>query len=229
MRLLFMTLVFAVGFAGTVNAQSPDVADVLSAIRAAYDQVSADDASTPRANLATRLEHLGDVDQVGRLAFQRIDLSRLSAPDAKAARDAAWREIGAHDIANQAELKRLLPPSGWFLRSAVGPRAERAAFLVVQHAVNDPALMRDVLQRMEPAVATGEADGPSWAEMYDRVALDIDHRPQRYGTQVWCRHGEPWSLRDLEDSQHVDERRASVGIQQSEAAYMSQFSGLCPR
>jgi len=72
-------------------------------------------------------------------------------------------------------------------------------------------------------VAKGEADGGQYALMYDRVALDFDNRPQRYGTQVWCRDG-GWKPREVEDPAHLDERRNAVGLKKSEAEYLKLFS-----
>ena len=52
----------------------------------------------------------------------------------------------------------------------------------------------------------------------------FDHKPQRYGSQVVCKAG-VWQPRDLEDPDHVDQRRKAVGLPETEAAYLKYFAG----
>jgi hypothetical protein len=119
----------------------------------------------------------------------------------------------------------MMPATGWFTRSKYGKRASDAAFLIVQHAVNDPDLMRDGLKRMTPFVGTGEIDDQQYALLYDRISLQFDYKPQRYGSQVVCRAG-TWQPDTLEDPDHVDERRKAVGMRQTEAEYLKYFGKM---
>ena len=125
---------------------------------------------------------------------------------------ASIREFDPIDAANTARLRRLLPPgNGWFTISEYGRRAAEAAFTIVQHS-GDPALMREVLRRMEPLVGTSEIDGDGYGMMYDRLAAS-EGRLQRYGSQEsTCVGGHPAIPEDLEDPAHGDERRARLGM-----------------
>lgn len=192
-------------------------------VHAAYAKVAAEQAKqAPPASDRDRLERLLDEDQAGRAALAKIDLTSLLDADRKAASKAIWHEILTHDLADQRLLKTMMPARGWFVRSRYGEKAATAAFLIVQHAVNDPALMRDALARMKPLVAGGEVRGPDYALLHDRISLEFDHKPQLYGSQVACSGGK-WVPSDLADPAHLDARRKAMGFDKSEAEYLDYF------
>lgn len=118
--------------------------------------------------------------------------------------------MAAIDSANTTWLKAVVARRGWPGRSAVGPEASNAAFLIVQHAVQDSAFQAQALSLMERGVAKGEVRGADVAMLADRVAV---HRgqPQRYGTQAKLLEGR-LVLDPIADSAHVDERRAALGM-----------------
>ena len=176
---------------------------------------------TPRT-VRARLERLEAFDQAGREALSQ--LGDATGPD-RGAYDKALACMLAKDKADQAELKAILPPSGWFTRETYGKKAALGAWLVADHAVDDPDLMRIVLARMAPAAVRGGYDGTSYAIMFDRVAIVFDHRPQRYGTQVEC-HAGAWRPMALEAPEQVDARRRTAGFKETEAAYLESYSDL---
>ncbi|HZL00365.1 MAG TPA: hypothetical protein VFC47_10735 [Caulobacteraceae bacterium] len=100
---------------------------------------------------------MGETDQAGRGVLESIDLSSLPEEQRKTAHAAMWAKIKTHDLADQAVLKPLIPPEGWFLKSKYGDKAATAAFLIVQHAENDPALMRETLR--EAGTPRGQGRG----------------------------------------------------------------------
>jgi uncharacterized protein DUF6624 len=117
-----------------------------------------------------------------------------------------WRE---RDRANLAHLRELINKFGWPDTSAVGQQAAMSAFLIIQHA--DPAVQRELLPKMEDAVARDEASGQSLAYLVDRVRMGKGEK-QLYGTQIdFDEKGEP-AAANLEDPERVDERRAKVGL-----------------
>jgi len=188
----------------------------------AFTKVDAAQAALPTpASDRERLERLFDRDQAGRALMDKIDFAALPVSQQGPAFAMAGAEINRHDVENQAVLKALMPKNGWFLKSQYGQTATDAAFLVAQHATNDPDLMRDVLRRMEPLIGSGEINDGNYALLYDRVALDIDKKPQRYGTQVGCEAGK-WRPEPLEDPDHVDDRRKTVGLV-PESEYLAYF------
>ena len=83
--------------------------------------------------------------------------------------------------------------------------------MVVMHAIGDPDLLRKSLAVLENAVSAGEAPAWQFACLADRIAF-FEGRPQRYGTQLdWDDEGYN-SVYRLEDSEHVNEFRATVGL-----------------
>lgn len=206
---------------------SPRAEASAASVHQAYERVRAEQTLLPPpGNIAESLLRLEALDQAGREAMHSIDLKTLDETEARAAIDASWSQVVAQDIANQKTLKALIPSEGWFRISVHGKAATTAAFLIVQHAVNDPALMRSVLAKMESLRPLGEVSGEDYALLYDRVALEFDHEPQRYGSQVRCVNGK-MAPDNLEDPTQVDARRKAVGMKETEAQYLRHFPSSC--
>ncbi len=87
---------------------------------------------------------------------------------------------------------------------------ESAAFLIVQHAVQDTAFTRAMLPAIEKAHRHGELDGGAVAMLTDRLEVKAG-RPQIYGTQLSLKNGR-WVFDPIDDSVHVDERRHRMGL-----------------
>ena len=101
-------------------------------------------------------------------------------------------------------------PHGWPTPARVGREGARAAFLIVQHADRDRAFQEEYLTYLESAVAAGDAPGEALALLTDRVRV-AKGEPQLYGTQVNLTP-DGLVLLPIEDSLHVDERRAALGM-----------------
>ncbi|OAN51867.1 DUF6624 domain-containing protein [Sphingobium sp. TCM1] len=206
----------------TINP-SPTLNDFQNHIKKAYEVAEAEQARKPPAqNISEKLIRLGILDQTGRMAFQHLDFSSVPESERQAWRMAIFSEISRHDIKYQDELVKLIPEDGWFKISIYGKEAARSAFLIVQHATNNVTLMRQVLKKLGELWPSGEAEGQLYALMYDRVSLEFDKKPQLYGTQVKCNAGH-WEAYNLEDKNHVNARRTSVGMKQTLEEYLSTF------
>lgn len=201
---------------------TPEAAAMVALVHLAYAEVDKRLAALPPPSTdRERLERLFEIDQAGRNAMQTIDLSQLSEEDQEEAIKDIAGQITGHDLADQAALKKMLPKQGWFKKSEIGEKAEIAAFLIVQHAVNDAALMHATLAKIEAAAKRGDASGDRFALLYDRIALEFDHKPQRYGSQVACADG-LWAPLGLEDPVHLDDLRHALGLE-PEADYLKTF------
>ena len=183
-------------------------------------------ALPPAANDRERLERMGVLDQVGRRALNPIDLTLLPESERAAANSAMWAPLVATDERLMAELLTMVPPEGWFLKSAYGEQAASAAFLIVQHS--DLENWRRFVPILEPLVAAGEVDGQSYGLMYDRLAQN-EGRLQRYGTQVTCKAGK-WVIdrENLEDPDNADARRRDMGFRWTLAEYEQVFANHPP-
>lgn len=86
------------------------------------------------------------------------------------------------DRANTSRLKKLLQACGWPKRSRHGAKAVSDAWLLAQHADQDPKFQRWALRLLAVAVREGEAPSGPFAYLSDRVAT-AQGRQQLYGTQ----------------------------------------------
>lgn len=127
-------------------------------------------------------------------------------PPPKALMD-EWARID-HD--NTEWMKAVLARYGWPGKSLVGKDGASAAWLFVQHADMDKPFQKEAIKLLEAAVAKGEAEGKDLAYLTDRILVG-EGKPQRYGTQY---HEVDGKLvpQPIEDAEHVDARRAAVGL-----------------
>ena len=108
-------------------------------------------------------------------------------------------------------LAALIDAHGWPGRSRVGEEGARAAWLILQHAIRNPPLMRRGLTLLQGGASKGEVSPLDVAMLEDRIRT-FEGRPQRYGTQFdWDEHGRLSPLR-LEDPAGVDARRRAIGL-----------------
>jgi hypothetical protein len=113
--------------------------------------------------------------------------------------------IMASDERTTKALKDIVAKHGWPGKSLVGKDGAHAAWVIIQHS-RDIAFQKACLEKLELAVAQGEAQAVEHAYLYDRVAVNSG-RPQRWGTQFDGLKPYP-----IEDAEHVDERRKAIGL-----------------
>jgi hypothetical protein len=137
--------------------------------------------------------------------------------------------------ANAKRLRELLAKHGWPAPPRFPPPVTDAAWLVVQHAIGEPAFQREMLQRLEAEVHAGRLPAARTALLEDRIRA-LEGRLQRFGSQFdWDEHGElsPWP--PIEHPESVEERRAAVGLEPLDAqlrrlrAEAEQLSARPPR
>jgi hypothetical protein len=163
-------------------------------------------ARTEATDSAFRAELLARVaeDQAVRDTFA-AELRAAGRPSV-----AVIRRMSAVDSANTAWLKPRVLAAGWPTVAQVGRDGMEAAFLLVQHADNDPAFQERALPLLETAYRAGAVDGQELALLTDRV-LKARGRLQRFGTQATVRDGR-LTIDPIEDSAGVDARRAALGL-----------------
>lgn len=127
----------------------------------------------------------------------------------------AFRVVGLEacgvDEANTAWLKARLKVHGWFTIPEYGREADLAAFLIVQHADQDPAFQAEILPQLEKLALEGKTKPSNTAMLFDRVAIG-ERRPQRYGSQGGCTGAGAWTPLKTEDPANLDQRRAAMGL-----------------
>ncbi len=119
------------------------------------------------------------------------------------------RMAAVHD-ANAARLRAIIATHGWPTEPLVGVDGAKAAHRIAQHAINHPEFMRECRRLLDEASARSEAPRWQFAYIDDRIRV-FEGLKQRYGTQ-W--RGGPHGLEPypIEDPDHVDERRATLGL-----------------
>lgn len=119
------------------------------------------------------------------------------------------RMAAVHD-ANADRLRAIIREHGWPTERLVGVDGAKAAHRIAQHSINHPEFMRECRRLLDEASARGEVPRWQFAYVDDRIRV-YEGLPQRYGTQ-W-REGpaglEPYPI---DDSAHVEERRAALGL-----------------
>lgn len=108
----------------------------------------------------------------------------------------------------QGNLKKLLDIYGWPTATAVTEVAAAGAALIINHS--DHATRLHYFPLLEEAFQKGEAQPLRYAKMRDRLLVE-EGGEQCYGTQ-WHFEGSqkiPWPI---EDPEHVDRRRAEIGL-----------------
>ena len=120
------------------------------------------------------------------------------------------RMRAVHD-AHAARLGAILDQWGWPAESQVGRDGAEAAWLIVQHAIGQPALQRKALEALRRAASQGEVPALQPAMLEDRI-LTLEGRAQRHGTQFdWDEAGELSPL-PIEDPDGLAERRHAIGL-----------------
>lgn len=113
---------------------------------------------------------------------------------------------------NAQRLRRIIESVGWPGSDLVGTDGAEAAWLILQHAISEPDLLRGALPVLKAAAREGRADPAHAAMLEDRIRF-FEGRPQRYGTQLDWDAGGNLSPGEVEDPQTLAERRLAVGLQ----------------
>lgn len=130
------------------------------------------------------------------------------------------------DCANTAWLKTQLAKIRWFDIPTYGEQADNAAWALVQHADREPEFQRRMLKELQ-ALPKGHTNPKRIGYLWDRVAR-ADNRLQRYGTQGQCTDG-VWKPFDVEDPEHLDERRKELGMEPIAEHALMVSRNACPK
>ena len=120
-------------------------------------------------------------------------------------------EMKAIHDKNAEILSGIMEKIGYPTQDKVGEAGSQAAWLIIQHAIGQPAFMKNSARLLELAVEEGQADPIQLAYLIDRIAI-FEQGLQLYGTQFdWDETGK-LSPEAYDDRQKVDERRKVLGL-----------------
>lgn len=156
------------------------------------------------------LEKVGEADQSVRQWV--LNMSSLS-PEEIATYSIKMVET---DSLNRVAVANILDKDGW--PDGLSDKANKAIWLVIIHS--DIDFQEKYLPYIESKVKEGIVDKTEFATLYDKM-MKNKGLPQRYGTQVNMdilivgdvEESKTFSLWPVEDMEHLDSLRASVGLQ----------------
>jgi hypothetical protein len=119
-----------------------------------------------------------------------------------------FQKLMEQDKRTAGPLKAIFDRYGVPTYDMVGIDAAKAFVVMVQH--QSPELRAAVLPKLRANVDAGQAEAEMYAMVYDRTQGD-QGRAQRYGQNFVCKDGR-FEPAPIEDPEHVDERRAEVGL-----------------
>jgi len=109
------------------------------------------------------------------------------------------------------ELKNIVKQWGWPTISKFGHMISTEATVLVQHS-EDLAFQQECLDLMQKALEQKDINPVDFAYLWDEVQVK-QGKPQRYGSQIEVVDGVLKGVKPLEDPEHVDEQRKSVGLE----------------
>lgn len=112
------------------------------------------------------------------------------------------------DEENTTFLSSLIDQYGWPKISDVGEEVAEAAWLIAQHTP-DKMFRKQCLELMQ--THPQEVDPKNLVRTIDRVRI-LDGEPQYYGTHFTLSKEGKWLPQPIEDEEHVNQRRAAVGL-----------------
>jgi hypothetical protein len=120
------------------------------------------------------------------------------------------RSVDAIDSANLAFLRKLIAEKGFPTAAQVGNQGVHLAWILLQHADEDPKLQSELLPVLQQRFAAGELPANDLARFTDRV-LVAGGKPQRYGTQFDWFEGD-FKLPDASRLKEIDSERRQLGL-----------------
>lgn len=153
--------------------------------------------------LATQLGEMAEVDQ-------------LYAGIPQGAHEGDWNTwMKLRDSVNrlhQKIIKDIIDTHGYPGFDRVGEEGESDFWVMVQHADFDPTWQEEVLALLIVEAKANNAYSEHVGLLTDRVRVNTG-RPQLYGTQRDFNKLQQAYIKDLEDREHVNERRATLGME----------------
>lgn len=114
------------------------------------------------------------------------------------------------DAENVAWLRKLILEQGFPTAAQVGKEGVHFAWVLLQHADQDPKLQSDLLPVLEQRFSARELPANDLARITDRVLM-AGGKPQRYGTQFDWFAGD-FALPERNKLVEIDAARARLGL-----------------
>jgi hypothetical protein len=162
-------------------------------------RVQAENAAIANAGLLSDLRARVEEDQAARKRW-------LADPENEALAGA----VNSLDAENLIWLQKLIAAQGFPKAAQVGKEGVHLAWVLLQHADQDPKLQRGLLPVLTQRHAAGELPANDLARLSDRVLL-ANGEPQKYGTQFDWFAGD-FKLPEPTTLAAIDASRAELGL-----------------
>lgn len=157
-------------------------------------------------NLSKELWNMQIIDQA---FYYELDVAEKLTGFGSPVNAAVWEVKHLLNEKNLKRLEEIINEFGWPKFSHVGYSAASAAFLIVQHS--DIETQKKYLPLMTEAANMNEANWSSLALLIDRVNLG-EGKNQIYGSQIYRNDDGTFYVKNLEEPEYVNQRRAKVGL-----------------
>lgn len=166
-------------------------------------------------------------DQSGRTVFLKLRTDETSGT-AYWAHSLSKAHSKRVDLSAKTYLESLLKEYDWIDTKRFGKKISAHAWIIAQHADDDPEFQKKVLDRMTPYLKSGGVSKKNYAYLWDRVAVNTGGL-QRYGTQpTWeCKDDGTMDLKPMEDPDNVDTRREEMGMNTVEDGLIGMEKAVC--
>lgn len=164
-----------------------------------------------------KIQNMTDIDQFMRKQIINIPTEKnYTKSEKEYFRKELSERLTKIDTENTNDLKKLLTIYQWFKISMFGKETDSNAWLLVQHADDQPDFQKHVLITLSGLYKSKETRPENYAYLFDRLAAsysDLSKRQlQRYGTQGTCAGPGTWIPLPMEEPDLVNVRRAEVGF-----------------
>ncbi len=112
---------------------------------------------------------------------------------------------------NARILNHIIDTIGYPTIDKVGKEASEAAWMIIQHSIEQPDFMKKCVKLLERAVSENKAEARSLAYLTDRIAT-LEGKPQLYGTQFDWDENKKLSPKLFDNLAKVNQRRKSIGL-----------------
>lgn len=199
-------------------------------IESMIDFIETHEFSTP----AEKLKYMTDIDQSVRKFLVESDAKAHFQTEVEYAafRPEIFSRMFKVDAFNTVELQKMLEGRGWFRDDLDGDNAARNAWLIAQHADQNPDFQQKALTLIEAELDAPGVSKSNYAYLYDRVQIrfsdgvDGIKKLQRYATQGRCSGPGTWEPFPVEHPDKIDSIRAEVGLG-TLAEYKTRFKTMC--
>lgn len=172
-----------------------------------------------KQEVAYRIEKLGSLDQAIRLKLDSV--RKADGLNSKLENDLLV-VMRKRDSTNFAAFEEIIKQYGWLGPKEVGYKNNQYLFLVLQHA--DLAFQKKYLPLFKESCEAGKVLPKDLALLEDRINMR-EGKLQQYGSQTLIdKTSKKYILYPINDIDHVDQRRAMVGLESLKSYMKSSFN-----